>query len=102
MAGWSRGLVSRQAFPTDDYGLGQFHYFRAEMGPAFAHFSQAIDDSDGAYPELYNNLGAAALFQGRHDDARRAFELVLEANPEDPYATKKLAELSRKPGSPAP
>lgn len=93
LSNWVRGLVSRQSFPTEDYGLGQFHYSRAEMAPAEAHFSQAIHDSGGAYPELYNNLGAALLFQGRRDDARRALQVVLAADPNDAYAKKKLAEL---------
>jgi tetratricopeptide (TPR) repeat protein len=91
---WLRGVLATQEFPTEDYGLGQFHYFRAEMPSAFAHFSQAIYDSGGAYLELYNNLGAAALFQGRRDEARRAFEVVLSVDPSNPYAKKKLAELA--------
>jgi len=90
---WARGLVARRSFPTEDYRIGQFHYFRGEMAPAASHFAQAIRASDGAYPEIYYNLATTLFYLRRYDEARAGYAVVLDADPGNRFARERLAEI---------
>ncbi len=92
---WAAGLVTRQRFPTRDFRLGLFHYFRGEAEYAAARFANAIAGSRGDYPEIYNNLGTVLLYLDRFDEAADCFRVVLDADPDDAHAREHL-ELARR------
>jgi tetratricopeptide (TPR) repeat protein len=89
---WVGGMFSRQAFPTAEYRIGQLHYCRGEPTPAAHHFAAAISESHGAYPEIYNNLGTMFLAREQFEKAVRCYEVVLEDDPGNAFALKKLNE----------
>jgi len=78
---WVDGLVRRQRYPTRPFAFGVFHYSRHEARPAEVWFAEAIERSDGAYPEIYNNLGTVLLEQGRHAEAGECLRIYLEELP---------------------
>ena len=46
-------------------------------------------------PVLYQRLGDIYLKTGEHDNARMSFQTVLDLDPENWYAKKKVEELSK-------
>lgn len=91
LATWVGGLVSRERFPVDPFYRGLFHYFRGEFKPAERRFAEAIRDSDGAYFELYHNLGSALWQQRRFAEAAACYRIVLEHQPDSPIARQRAA-----------
>ena len=78
---WWSGLWSRQEYPTRPLAMGVFHYSRHEARPAEVQFAEAIERSAGAYPEIYNNLGAVLLEQRRFEEAGECLEIYLSELP---------------------
>jgi len=78
---WWSGLWSRQDYPTRPLAMGVFHYSRHEARAAEVQFADAIERSAGAYPEIYNNLGAVWLEQGRFEEAGECLEVYLSELP---------------------
>lgn len=78
---WLSGLSKRQTYPTDAFNLGVFHYSRADPARAAREFARAIEQSSGAYYEIYNNLGSSLLALGRYAEARECFRVVLRDLP---------------------
>ena len=88
---WLDGLLHRQVFPTEAYNRGLFHLFRNDLPRAAAAFAAATADSGGRYYETYNNLGAVLHRQGRADEARACYRVVLEDRPDHPIARQRAA-----------
>lgn len=98
---WLAGLVSAPDFPWRPAGVGLFHYFRGDHARAAAEFAEAVRASDGAYYELYNNLGSALFRLGRRTEAAACYRIVLDEDPGNEMAEQRLAELARRgPGAP--
>jgi tetratricopeptide (TPR) repeat protein len=93
MRRWLGGLFRRSVFPSEDYNLGLFHLYREELPQAAARFSRALEASDGAYYEIYNNLGAVYFRMGRHPEARACYEIVLADDPSNRIARERLSSL---------
>ena len=89
---WARGLLERERFPSMEFNLGLFHFYRGELGLASNRFAEAIAESDGDYYEMYNNLGSVLYRMGRVDDARACYRVVLEDDPKNRLALERLAE----------
>jgi len=89
---WFSGLFQREEFPSEDFGLGLFHYFRGEPVRAERRFASAIQRSGGAYFEIYADLAASLDWQRRFEEARDCYRVVLEADPGNRIARKRLAE----------
>lgn len=92
---WLSGLVRRAVFPDEDYNMGLFHVARGEPGLAAARFVRTIEATDGAYYEMYNNLGAALSDMKRYDEAAACYRIVLEEKPGTPTARKGLDAIQR-------
>jgi tetratricopeptide (TPR) repeat protein len=101
LARWLRGLVRRERFPTEPFYLGLFHYWRGETEAAASKFAEAIRASDGAYFEVYQNLGSALYRLGRYAEAGACYRVVLEEVPTNRLARRRLAEIERHSSSPA-
>jgi tetratricopeptide (TPR) repeat protein len=104
-ARWVAGLVRRQSFPYHAVGLGVFHFQRAAPQRATAEFARAIRQSDGAYYEIYNNLGAALFAAGNLAPARDCYRIYLRELPfyrREPrrQAREQLAEIDGALGGP--
>jgi tetratricopeptide (TPR) repeat protein len=95
---WCRGVWERQRFPDVEHGLGLFHFLRGEPASAAARFADAIRAGNGAYYELYSNLGSALLRLGRPAEAVRCFEIALADAPDDAL-TRRLHAQARAAGS---
>jgi len=93
---WVSGVFRRQAFPTAEYRTGLFHYFRGEPTPAANHFANAISESRGAFPEIYNNLGTMLLTLRRFEEAASCYEVVLDDDPDNAYARAKSEQARRR------
>jgi tetratricopeptide (TPR) repeat protein len=78
---WVSGLHRRPTSPTLAANLGIFHFFRGEASPAAARFAEAIRESDGAFSEIYENLGAALHALGRRTEAAACYRIALSGLP---------------------
>jgi hypothetical protein len=94
-AAWLAGLVRRERFPTEAFYMGLFHYWRGEPERAVSRFAEAIRASDGAYYEIYLNLGSALYRLGRHAEAGACYRVVLQEAPDTRLARQRLAEIER-------
>ena len=72
---------------------GLFHLYRGELPQAAARFSRALQDSGGAYYEIYNNLGAVYFRMKLFADARACYEMVLQDDPTNRLARERLSSL---------
>lgn len=88
---WLSGCYRRQRFPSEEHFRGLFHLFRGEPERAAALFAAGIRASDGAYYELYQNLGGALARLGRRDEARACYRVVLGEDPGNRVAREGLA-----------
>jgi tetratricopeptide (TPR) repeat protein len=95
------GLRRKQVFPSEDHARGLFHFYRGELEAAGTRFASAIRECDGAYFELYANLAAVLVRQGHADVARRCYEIVLDDDPGNAIALRKLSELGAASPEPA-
>ncbi len=96
LARWIDGVLRTATFPTVDYELGQFHYFGGDMRGAETHFGRAIRDSQGAFPDFYNNLGTVLYYQERLEPARRALLVYVDHARPSPFALRTLAEIDQR------
>lgn len=96
---WLTGFATHRSFPCESFGLGLYHYFRGDAARAAARFAQAIDESDGAYYEIYANLGSALFRLGRLEAAADCYRIVLEERPDNELARRRLAEIGGRAGS---
>ncbi len=94
-ARWAQGLVRRQSFPSEEFARGLFFYFRDALPHAADRFAAAVRASDGAYYEVYNNLGSALWKQGRRAEAAACYRIVLADDPGNPVARPRLESMSR-------
>lgn len=92
---WFDGLVRRDEFPWDDLNLGLFHLYRGELQQAEARFERAVVRSEGAVAQFYYNLGAVLYREGRLEDARDCYRIVLEDEPWNRFARERLFESRR-------
>jgi hypothetical protein len=90
---WLSGLVRQERFPSEPFEIGLFHYFRGEFSQAAARFAAGIADSDGAYYELYQNLGSALFRSDRRSEARACYRIVLDEVPGDALARERIREI---------
>jgi len=88
---WLAGLARRERFPDEDFNLGLFHFFRGEPVRAERRFARAIQQSGGAYYEMYANLAASLYWQRRFEEARACDRLVLRADPGNRLARERLS-----------
>jgi tetratricopeptide (TPR) repeat protein len=95
---WLEGLLRRENYPSEDFGLGLFHFYRGELLQAERRFSEAIRKSGGAYFEMYADLAAALYRQGRIQEGRACDRVVLEADPGNRLALERLSS----PATPIP
>lgn len=100
LARWLGGFYERQTFPDQEHYLGLFHLFRGEPAVAAAWFAAGIARSDGAYFEMYQNLGAALFRLGRLDEARACYRVVLADDPENRVARERLRSMASLPSNP--
>jgi len=87
---WLSGFAKTQEFPFDAYQRGLFHIMRREMVPAAGWLAEAIRQSNGAYYEIYLSLAQVLDQLGQRDLARRAFRLVLDQDPTNRIALKRI------------
>jgi tetratricopeptide (TPR) repeat protein len=99
---WIRGLARREIFPTEEMNLGLFSLYRGDLGAAEARFSAAVSESGGAYYEAYHNLGAVLFRLRRLPEARDCYAVVLEDDPDNGVALRRLAEIHRASALSAP
>jgi tetratricopeptide (TPR) repeat protein len=90
---WLMGCVEREEFPSDDEFRGLFHLFRGELDAAGRRFASAIEMSGGRYHEIYQNLAAVLVRQGRKAEAAACYRIVLEDEPGNRIARDRLASL---------
>jgi hypothetical protein len=88
---WLSGCIAQTEFPTEDYNLGLFHYFRREYPQAEARFRTAIQHGGEDYYEIYLNLGSALYQQKKYDEAARCYKVVLQEDPRNKVARSRLA-----------
>ena len=88
---WIAGLVRPQSFPSSEYNRGLFHLFRGELTQAERLFSLALQQSGGAYYEIYNNLAATLFRERRTAEAAACYRIVLDENPSSQVARERLA-----------
>ena len=88
---WLAGLYRREDYPSEDFGLGLFHFYRGEPLRAERRFAEAIRRSEGAYFEMYADLAAVLYRQGRIEEARACDRVVLEDDPGNRLALERLA-----------
>jgi len=93
---WLDGLVHRQEFPREEYERAQFHYFRGEVAQSRTHFARAIEQSGGAFHDLYGNLGMTFFLLQAYEQAQECFEVVLSAEPDNDFALLKLREIEQR------
>jgi hypothetical protein len=93
---WLEGVLHRQRFPSEAFGLGLFHYFRQDPARAAPRFAAAIRESTGAYFEIYANLGAALYRLGRLADADACYGVVLQDDPQNALARRRLDEIRER------
>jgi tetratricopeptide (TPR) repeat protein len=91
---WGAGLFRREEFPSEDFGLGLFHFFRGEPLRAERRFAAALRESGGAYYEIYADLAATLYWQHRFEEARDCDRIVLEADPGNRLALDRLSRSS--------
>jgi tetratricopeptide (TPR) repeat protein len=84
------GFVTHQEFPFEAYQRGLFHTIRREMEPAAGWLAEAVRQSNGAYYEIYLSLGQVLDQLGERDLARQAFARVLEEDPQNRIALKRI------------
>ena len=87
---WLSGFVKTQEFPFEAYQRGLFHTIRREMGPAAGWLAESIRQSNGAYYEIYLSLAQVLDQLGQRDLARQAFAIVLEDDPTNRIALKRI------------
>jgi hypothetical protein len=92
---WLEGLTRRARFPDEDYNMGLFHVARGEPGLAAERFARTIATTNGAYYEMYNNLGAVLSDMKRYDEAAACYRIVLEDAPKTPTARRGLEAIQR-------
>jgi tetratricopeptide (TPR) repeat protein len=88
---WMAGLFHREDFPSVDFNLGLFHFFRGEPVRAERRFAAAIQETGGAYYEMYANLAATLYWQKRLPEARDCDRIVLESDPGNRLALDRLS-----------
>ncbi|HEV8375784.1 MAG TPA: hypothetical protein VGR38_06055 [Candidatus Polarisedimenticolia bacterium] len=99
-ARWVEGFFRREKYPWDDYALGLFHFFYGQPRRAEAHFGRAVQQSGGAYYELYLNLAASLYWQHRYAEARACDRIVLADDPGNALARGRLERTRADPSSP--
>ena len=87
---WLYGFVAHQTFPFEVYQRGLFHTIRREMEPAAGWLAESIRQSNGAYYEIYLSLAQVLDQLGQRDLARRAFRVVLEEDPTNRIALRRI------------
>jgi len=92
---WLAGLVRRERFASDSFGRGLFHYFLGDPARAAPLFARGIEESGGAYYEMYSNLGSSMFRLARYPEARDCYRVVAEEQPKNELARRRLAEIER-------
>jgi len=72
---WLSGFAGRREYPTGPVGLGLFHFSRGSPRASVAQFHEAILRSGGAYPEIYRQLAAALIEDGRLEEAAECLQV---------------------------
>src|SRR5438132_11712729 len=76
------------------YVISGVFYMKSEnfdlAGPMF----ERAEDSGVVLPDFVNEYGVCLVFQGRLNEAKRAFERVLEMEPQNEVARSNLARLN--------
>jgi hypothetical protein len=88
------GMVRREDFPSLDFNLGLFHFFRGEPVRAERRFASAIRESGGAYYEMYADLAATLYWQHRFPEARKCDLIVLQDDPGNRLAQDRLSRTA--------
>jgi len=96
MALASSARAARDRDPAVADTLGWVYYRRGLPGPALAQFRAALDlaGPEKAPAEYHYHLGLALRELGRPEEARKAFDAALAAEPEHAGARQALAELA--------
>lgn len=87
------GFTRANTYPAESFNLGLFNFYTGELRRAERHFADAIAESQGAYFECYDNLGAVLFLQGRKREAARCYEVVLQDQPENALARERSGVL---------
>jgi tetratricopeptide (TPR) repeat protein len=80
-SGWLAGPFRRRSYPFASFNRGIFHFHRREPVRAATAFAEAVRRSEGAYYEIYGNLGAALLATDRLEPARECYRIYLRELP---------------------
>ena len=104
---WLRGFVLRQSYPSDLYARGLFHFMRGDAARGAERFAEAIEESGGAYYEIYTSLGSTLFVLGRLEPARDCYRIALRELPSylgrrRRHAQERLDEIESRLGSAAP
>lgn len=89
-ANWWHGVTNRYEYPREEYQRALFHFIRGDMVAAERLFARVIDRTEGAHYEVYLNLGSALWRQGRKDEARTCYRIVLDEDPGNALAMKRV------------
>ncbi|MBI5762730.1 MAG: tetratricopeptide repeat protein [Planctomycetes bacterium] len=92
LANWFHGVTSRYEYPREEYQRALFHFIRGDMPAAERLFARVIDRTEGAHYEVYLNLGSVLWRQGRKDEARKCYRIVLDDDAGNALAQKRVNE----------
>jgi hypothetical protein len=90
-ARWLRGFVAMEEFPFAAFQRGLFHTIRGEKELAAGWLAEAVRESNGAYYEIYLNLAQVLERMGQKNLAQEAYRVVLQDDPQDRIARRRLA-----------
>lgn len=91
---WLHGTLHALDYPREEYSRALFHFIRGDLPTAERLFARVIDRTDGAYYELYLNLGSVLWRQNRRDEARACYRIALEDDPNNALAQKRIGDPS--------
>lgn len=92
---WLAGFWQPQSFPQEALNRGILYYYLDQRGAAEAFYLDAMQESQGRYFEVYSNLGAVYMKEGRYDEAAFCYQTVLADRPGNELARERLIELGR-------
>src|SRR6266404_7007583 len=76
------------------YGNSGVFYMKSENFDLAKQMFERAEDAGVVLPDFVNDYGVCLVFQGRLNEAKRAFERVLEMEPQNEVARSNLARLN--------
>ena len=89
--GWE-GFIQKQEFPTIPMQTGIFYYYIDDLDRAEAFLLEALEQSQGRYYEVYNNLGAVYNKKKMMPESSLCYRIVLKHDPNNKFARERISE----------